>query len=35
MFQRLPREKLPSLFVGEGPLLKKFSFGTLDLEDEA
>lgn len=35
MFQTMPREKAPSLFVGEGPSLKKYSFGTLDLEDEA
>ena len=35
MFQTMPREKMPSLFVGEGPSLKKYSFGTSDLEDEA
>ncbi|POR33326.1 Plasma membrane ATPase [Tolypocladium paradoxum] len=35
MFQTMPREKAPSLFVGEGPSLKKYSFGTRDLEDEA
>jgi hypothetical protein len=35
MFQQMPREKLPSLFVGEGPSLKKFSFGTRWLEEEA
>ncbi|PFH62224.1 hypothetical protein XA68_14503 [Ophiocordyceps unilateralis] len=35
MFQQMPRERTPSLFVGEGPVLKKYSFGTLDLDDEA
>lgn len=35
VFQRMPREKMPSLFIGEGPLLRKFSFGTLAGEDEA
>ncbi|KAH6976962.1 hypothetical protein BKA56DRAFT_587344 [Ilyonectria sp. MPI-CAGE-AT-0026] len=35
MFQTMPRERLPSLFVGEGPSLRKFSFGAADLEDEA
>ncbi|TXC04424.1 hypothetical protein FocTR4_00001760 [Fusarium oxysporum f. sp. cubense] len=35
MFQRMPRERMPSLFVGEGPLLRKFSFGTLKWDDEA
>ncbi|KFA80481.1 hypothetical protein S40288_02103 [Stachybotrys chartarum IBT 40288] len=35
MFQRLPGEKLPSLFVGEGMDLRKFSFGTFGPEDEA
>lgn len=35
MFQTMPREKLPSLFIGEGPSLKKFSFGVHDLGDEA
>ncbi|PHH73006.1 hypothetical protein CDD80_4101 [Ophiocordyceps camponoti-rufipedis] len=34
MFQRLPTERTSSLFVGEGPLLKKFSFGTVDADDE-
>ncbi|KAL9575670.1 hypothetical protein ACKAV7_000468 [Fusarium commune] len=34
MFQRMPRERMPSLFVGEGPLLKKFSFGILERNDE-
>lgn len=34
MFQRMPREKLPSLFVGEGPSLRKFSFGAVKWEDE-
>lgn len=35
MFQQMPREKVPSLFVGEGPSLKKYSFGAPDLCDEA
>ncbi|KAJ4327964.1 hypothetical protein N0V84_001639 [Fusarium piperis] len=35
MFQRMPRERLPSLFVGEGPSLRKFSFGAMEWEDEA
>ncbi|TQW03082.1 WD40 repeat-like-containing domain [Cordyceps javanica] len=35
MFQTMPRERLPSLFVGEGPLLKKFSLGVRELGDEA
>ncbi|KAF5625157.1 myocyte-specific enhancer factor 2d [Fusarium tjaetaba] len=35
MFQRMPRERMPSLFVGEGPLLRKFSFGTREWGDEA
>ncbi|KAK7415593.1 hypothetical protein QQZ08_012290 [Neonectria magnoliae] len=35
MFQQMPRERLPSLFVGEGPSLRKFSFGVVDWEDEA
>lgn len=34
MFQRMPRERVSSLFVGEGPLLAKFSFGAVNLEDE-
>lgn len=34
MFRRMPWEKLPSLFIGEGPSLRKFSFGVSDLEDE-
>ncbi|KAF5628380.1 myocyte-specific enhancer factor 2d [Fusarium sp. NRRL 52700] len=35
MFQRMPRERMPSLFVGEGPLLRKFSFGIQEWGDEA
>jgi hypothetical protein len=35
MFQRMPREKTASLFIGEGPLLRKFSFGAMKWEDEA
>ncbi|KAH7320926.1 hypothetical protein B0I35DRAFT_450538 [Stachybotrys elegans] len=35
MFQRFPREKLPSLFIGVGAELKKFTFGTHHLDDEA
>lgn len=35
MFQRMPRERLPSLFVGEGPSLRKFSFGAVKWGDEA
>lgn len=35
MFQRMPRERMPSLFIGEGPSLKKFSFGAMNFEDEA
>ncbi len=34
MFRRMPREKLPSLFVGEGPSLRKFSFGVGGLGEE-
>lgn len=34
MFQRMPRESMPSLFVGEGLSLRKYSFGTTELEDE-
>lgn len=34
MFKRMPWEKLPSLFIGEGPSLRKFSFGVSDLEAE-
>ncbi|EXK93896.1 hypothetical protein FOQG_05065 [Fusarium oxysporum f. sp. raphani 54005] len=34
MFQRMPRERMPSLFVGEGPLLRKFSFGIRERDDE-
>ncbi|KAF5598557.1 myocyte-specific enhancer factor 2d [Fusarium pseudocircinatum] len=35
MFQRMPTERMPSLFIGEGPLLRKFSFGRTDFEDES
>jgi WD40 repeat protein len=35
MFQQMPHESLPSLFIGDGPLLKKFSFGVVGLDDEA
>lgn len=35
MFQTMPRQTMPSLFIGEGPSLKKFSFGVDSLEDEA
>lgn len=35
MFERMPRERMPSLFVGEGPSVKKYSFGVEQLEDEA
>ncbi|GJN74134.1 hypothetical protein PLIIFM63780_008212 [Purpureocillium lilacinum] len=35
MFQQMPWEKTPSLFVGEGPSLRKYSFGTVDVDDEA
>lgn len=35
LFQKMPRDRLPSLFVGEGPSLKKFSFGVEAFEDEA
>lgn len=34
MFRRMPREKMPSLWVGEGPSLRKFSFGVGELGDE-
>jgi WD40 repeat protein len=34
MFQKMPRERMASLFVGEGPLLRKFSFGALEWGDE-
>lgn len=33
-FQRLPWEKEASLFVGVGPVVKKFTFGVGDGEDE-
>ncbi|KAJ3531590.1 hypothetical protein NM208_g8809 [Fusarium decemcellulare] len=35
MFQKMPRERIPSLFVGEGSLLRKFSYGVVKWEDEA
>ncbi len=35
MFQRMPRERMPSLWVGEGPMLRKFSLGVGDVGDEA
>ncbi|RDA90106.1 hypothetical protein CP533_2582 [Ophiocordyceps camponoti-saundersi (nom. inval.)] len=35
MFQQMHRERTASLFVGVGPSLDKYSFGTLDTEDEA
>ncbi|KAM5342938.1 hypothetical protein ACJ41O_013904 [Fusarium nematophilum] len=34
MFQQMPRERMPSLFVGEGPLLRKFSLGAVEWDDE-
>lgn len=34
MFQQMPRERMPSLFVGEGPLLRKFSLGVDDVDEE-
>ncbi|KAH7153063.1 hypothetical protein EDB81DRAFT_868266 [Dactylonectria macrodidyma] len=34
MFQTMPRERLPSLFVGEGACVRKISFGANDFEDE-
>lgn len=35
MFQRMPGERLPSLFVGVGPALAKYSFGAAGPDDEA
>ncbi|KAJ4153109.1 hypothetical protein LMH87_009614 [Akanthomyces muscarius] len=35
MFQRMPRERMSSLWVGEGPMLRKFSLGVGDVGDEA
>ncbi|KAH6950486.1 hypothetical protein HG530_011113 [Fusarium avenaceum] len=35
MFQKMPRERMASLFIGEGPLLRKFSFGAIEWNDEA
>lgn len=34
MFQTMPRERLPSLWVGEGAALRKYSFGTEGTGDE-
>ncbi|KAM3436245.1 hypothetical protein NHJ13734_005185 [Beauveria thailandica] len=34
MWQRMPRERLPSLWVGEGPLVRKFSLGVGEVGDE-
>ena len=34
MFQTMPQERLPSLFVGEGMAVKKYSFGVVDFNDE-
>ncbi|OBS27528.1 hypothetical protein FPOA_01470 [Fusarium poae] len=34
MFQRMPRERTASLFIGEGPLLCKFLFGAIEWKDE-
>ncbi|QUC17062.1 uncharacterized protein UV8b_01303 [Ustilaginoidea virens] len=35
MFQTAARERLPSLWLGHGHVLKKYSFGVADLDDEA
>lgn len=35
MFQRMPRERMTSLWVGEGPMLRKFSLGVGEVGDEA
>ncbi|KAM0352776.1 hypothetical protein ACHAO7_002521 [Fusarium culmorum] len=35
MLQKMPRERIPSLFVGEGSSLSKFSFGVVEWENEA
>ncbi|KAF4986658.1 hypothetical protein FGRMN_10726 [Fusarium graminum] len=35
MFQKMPRERMPSLFIGEGLSLRKFSFGVVEWENEA
>lgn len=35
MFQTMPRDRMPSLFVGEGCALRKYSFVTEEFEDEA
>ncbi|KAF4337225.1 myocyte-specific enhancer factor 2d [Fusarium beomiforme] len=35
MFQGMPRERRPSLYIAEGPMLRKFSYGTTTWEDEA
>ncbi|OAA71211.1 WD40 repeat-like-containing domain protein [Cordyceps fumosorosea ARSEF 2679] len=34
-FRRMPRERLPSLFVGEGAVVRKFSLGVRALGNEA
>ena len=34
MFQTMPREKEASLFVGAGPYIQKYSFGTADKDEE-
>lgn len=34
-FQTMPRESMPSLFLGRGPSLAKYSFGTVAIDDEA
>jgi hypothetical protein len=34
MFQKMPWERLESLWVGEGPALRKFSFGSKAWDDE-
>ncbi len=35
MFKTTPGEKSPSLFVGEGGSVRKYSWGALSLDDEA
>ncbi|EQL00867.1 WD40 repeat-like-containing domain protein [Ophiocordyceps sinensis CO18] len=35
MFQQMPTEKLPSLWVGVGPSIQKFTFGAHGMHDEA
>lgn len=34
-FSRLPHERFPSLFVGEGASIRKFSFGAEDVNEES